>query len=586
VRDITETMRRLKLEEQVRKLTESLPIGLFQFCRDKDGVFSVPFLSEGASRISGIPVCEQRATPDVFSELVLAEDVERYRWSFEASGRSGAAWDCEFRIRTRNGAEKWVCINAEIERSADRTDWYGYIADISARKRQEMEIETLAFFDPLTGLPNRRRFMDRMQRLATAARGGAMQAALLYIDLDNFKGLNDSQGHDVGDRLLVQVAERLRRCVSERDMVARMGGDEFVVLLEDLPGDTAPATRAAIATAHRALAELSREFVLDDLRHVGSASIGAVVLEAPGLTADEALKRADIAMYQAKSAGRNGVALFDPARLSRESDRFELLGDLRTAIAAGDLTLHFQPQVDFEGRVIGAEALLRWPGAPRAISPARIVALADQHGLGEVLTRSIIDGALASLAGWAHRPETAHLRLSLNVTAQSFVADGFPVMVRDLLDRHRVDPGRITLELTEHVMAQDCDRILRRMNEIKAMRIRLSLDDFGTGYSSLARLKRLPFDEIKIDGSFVADIESSDGDRALVKTILSMASTLGLKSVAEHVENVRQEAFLRAFGCDVLQGNFYSRPLPRDEFECLFGPSARISNHPPHRLGA
>jgi len=586
VRDITETVRRLMLEEQIRKLTESLPIGLFHVRRDKDGVVSVPFLSNGVARISGIPLEEQRARPHAFSELILPEDVAASRRSFEQAERQGTSWDCEFRMRARDGVEKWVRVNAEIERTGDRVDWYGYVVDTTARKLQEMEIETLAFYDPLTGLPNRRRFMARIQQLLAPDGGVVRQSALLFIDLDNFKGLNDSQGHDIGDLLLVQVAERLRACVSASDMVARMGGDEFVVLLEDMPGDMASATRKAIATAHRALAELSREFALGKLRHVGSASIGAVVFKVPGLTADEALKRADIAMYQAKSAGRNGVALFDPASLEAESERFNLIGELRAALEAGDLSLHYQPQVDVEGRVIGAEALLRWPGRGGGVPALRIVALAGQQGLGDALTRYVVDQGLATLAGWARSPDMAHLRLSLNVTLQSFVADGFTAMIRDLVDRHGVDPSRLTLEVTEHDMEQDSDRMLRQMGELKAMGIRLSLDDFGTGYSSLAQLKRLPFDEIKLDGSFIADIEESEGDRALVKTILSMAATLGRKSVAEHVENARQEAFLRIFGCDVLQGNFYSKPLPHEEFEALFVAGTTADRQRQIRLGA
>ncbi len=572
MRDITETVSRLRLEEQVSKLTASLPIGLFHFSKDTAGVVTVPFLSASVARISGIPVEEQRKAPEAFNDLVVREDIERYENSLEASERSGTQWDCEFRIRARDGTEKWVRINAEIERTDQSIDWYGYIADISARKRQEMEIEKLAFFDPLTGLPNRRQFMDRMQRLLAEDHGRRL--ALLFIDLDNFKGLNDSLGHDVGDRLLVQVAERLGDVVSGRGMVARMGGDEFVVLLEDLPSGSAAATRAAIAMAHRTLAELRREFVLGDLRHIGSASLGTVVFDQIGLSTDEILKRADIAMYQAKEAGRNGVALFDPASLDGEAGRFELVSDLRGALDRGDLILHYQPQVDFEGRVIGAEGLLRWHH-PRLgwIAPARVVALAGQHGLGGTLTRYVIDRGFATLSRWARRPQTTHLRLSLNVTAQAFMTDGFAAMVGGLRDRHGTDPGLVTLELTETVMSQDSSAIMRQMSAVKAMNIRLSLDDFGTGYSSLARLKSLPFDEMKIDGSFVADIEAGDGDRALVKTILTMAATLGLKSVAENVENVRQEAFLRAFGCDVLQGHLYSAALPEEEFERLFAGS-------------
>jgi len=576
VRDITETVKRLNLEAQFRKLTSRLPVGLFQFLRRRDGNHDVLYLSEGCPRISGIPVEEQTANPAVFTELVLAEDRDGYLSALQRSIETLAPWDCEFRIVARDGTEKWVRINALPEEQNGEITWYGYIADITLRKRQEIEIEELAYFDPLTRLPNRRLFLKRLAQSIEERRLNGCRGALLFIDLDNFKTLNDTQGHDRGDELLVQVASRLRTCVRDGDLVARLGGDEFVIILDEPDQDAASATQRAISVSNRVLAELNRGFEIGDLHHTGSASIGLVVYDGSHQRADEVLKHADIAMYQAKAAGRNGVALFDPAIMSREAERYQLLVELREALAKQQLLLHYQPQVDFNGRVVGAEALLRW-NHPRLglVRPDLFIALAEQHGLMHEVTRVVFEQGLSALARWQRQDATAHIRLSLNVGVQSFASEGFVAVVEDALRMHGIGPGRLTLELTEHVMAKDFGLVADRMNAIKRLGVRLSLDDFGTGYSSLAYLKQLPFDEVKIDGGFVTDIEDSENDRALVKTILAMARTLGLISVAEHVENVRQEAFLRAFGCDVLQGHFYSRAVPEDDFLALCG-AARV----------
>ncbi|MDQ6434318.1 EAL domain-containing protein [Mesorhizobium sp. LHD-90] len=574
VREITETIRRLVIEEQFRKLTQRLPVGLFHFVRRGDGHSDVLFISEGASRISGIPPEEQIANPKIFDELLFDEDRSHFYETYCRSADELVPWDCEFRIRARDGTEKWVRINAHTEAVNGEINWYGYISDISARKRQEMEIEELAYYDPLTKLPNRRMFLSRMtEALAHCERSGE-HASMLFIDLDNFKVLNDTQGHDMGDLLLVRVADRLRSCVETKDIVARIGGDEFVVVVDQTESETALATLKAITAGNRILAELNQGFDLGGQHHVATASIGVVVFNGVSQRADEIMKRADLAMYQAKAAGRNGLALFDAANMDRQSERFELLSDLRNAFTRDQLDLHFQPLVDFTGRVVAAEALVRWNHPKHGqVRPDQFVALAEQYGLNDDLTRFVFDAGFRALADWSTRPAMSHLRLSLNVSVQSFSSDDFSPMVRRLVAKHGIDPRMLTFELTEHVMAKDHQHVRWRMAEIKELGIRLSLDDFGTGYSSLAYLKQLPFDEVKIDGGFVADIEHTESDRALVKTILAMARTLGLKSVAEHVENVRQEAFLRAFGCDYLQGHLYSRALPMPEFEQLFLPA-------------
>ena len=567
VREITNDMRRLAAEEQLQRLSSQLPGALFQFTRFSDNRGEVNYLSAGSTRITGVPVHEMRDNPALFTEMVLEADREEYLNSLNEASSRLEAWDHEFRLRSRDGSEKWVHLLAYPEALTAGVKWHGYLADISMRKRQELEIEELAFFDPLTRLPNRRTFFRRMSRsiVDCAARGD--YGALLFVDLDNFKTLNDTQGHDVGDRYLVEVADRLRHCVSSRDLVARIGGDEFVVILEQPGATSSQMTRGAIIVAGRILSALRREFEFGDLKHPGSASIGILVFDGSEARVEQVLKRADIAMYQAKGAGRNGMALFDPRTLQREEERYRLLAELRVALTDGQLELHYQPQLDHNRVLTGAEALVRWRHPTRGvIGPEVIMPLVSQFGLGAELACFVLQSGLRTLASWQNDAACANLRLALNMSLETIGTEEFLVTIAKGIMAHDIDPRKLTFELIEHVNSGDQQRTAAYMKRLKELGIRLSLDDFGTGYSSLTFLKNLPFDEVKIDGSFVADIEKGDSDRALVKTMLSMASNLGLIVVAEHVENERQEAYLRAFGCDYFQGFLYSRPLAEKEF--------------------
>ncbi len=567
VREITETVKRLQLEQRYKKLIDQVPGGLFQYSRDKSGIYRVTYSSEGFRRITGMPADEPFNTPEPFLRLIHPDDIEAYNQSLRDCYRAMKGWEHEFRIRTPAGEEKWLRATAAPEISGDLVIWHGYCSDISLRKRHEIEIRDLAFFDPLTRLPNRRMLLDRLavalpERLASKRRG-----ALLFIDLDNFKTLNDTQGHDVGDAYLVQVSERLKSCVRPIDLVARMGGDEFVLVLEDAGEDEAAATARAITVASQVLKRLATEFQIGDVSHISSASVGIVIYDGGEARVDEVLKRADIAMYKAKAAGRNAMAIFDPASMARENERYRMIAELRTAVAENHFRLHFQPQVDRFGDTCAAEALLRWYHPEQGIiKPDRFIPLAEQSGLINEIGKLVLVRGVETLAQWQANPLTAHLRLSINVSVKSFGAEDFLPHLTKLIERHRIDPSKLTLEFTEHVMAENHAFTASRMRELKRLGISFSLDDFGTGYSSLAYLRQLPFDEVKIDGSFVADIETKESDRALVRTILAMADTLGLVAVAEHVENSRQEAFLRSFGCDVYQGYLYSPPMEAELF--------------------
>ena len=562
VREITETVKRLKLEEHYQKLISQIPGGLFQYSREADGSFRLVYTSEGFRRLIGAPAHLPFEDPLEFVAMIVPDDLDGYNASLKASLRALAPWDHEFRILTPTGHETWLRASAAPEVDGDRVVWHGHASDISLRKRQEIEIRELAYFDPLTRLPNRRMLRDRLPLTLAKCRDEERHGAILFIDLDNFKTLNDTQGHDTGDAYLIQVAERLKGCVRDYDLVARIGGDEFVVILEEAGSDEAAATARATDVAGDILERLASPFQIGTVLHEASASVGVVVFDGREATADEILKRADIAMYSAKGAGRNAMAVFDPESMLIEKERYRMVAELRAAIAEDQFQLHFQPQVDRNGRIRAAEALLRWYHPEQGIiKPDRFIPLAEQAGLINDLGRLVLEKGVAALADWRRRPYSSELRLSLNISVRSFAGDDFLPHLVDLIAAHGVDASRLTLEFTEHVMAEDQADTARRMREAKRVGVNFSLDDFGTGYSSLGYLKLLPFDEIKIDGSFVSDLETKESDRVLVRTMLAMAETLGLTAVAEHVENPRQEAFLRAFGCDLFQGYFYSPPL-------------------------
>jgi diguanylate cyclase (GGDEF)-like protein/PAS domain S-box-containing protein len=566
VREITETVKKLQAEKLLQNLSNQIPGGVFQFSRSKEGEFSISYVSQGFRKLTFYDGPEGKFSPTEFSNLVHEEDRETFLSRFRDSGLMVQPWDLEFRT-ARDGEERWLRVTATPETTSNGLVWHGYISDLSARKRSEMEIKKLAFYDPLTGLPNRRMFIDRMNEAVTLSRDQGRYSAVIFIDLDNFKTLNDTRGHDVGDEYLVQVAKRLSNCVSTEDTVARIGGDEFVVILNGVGHTHAEASRASIMAANRVLMAMRSDFEIERFMHRSSASLGVVVFGNGDAEPDEILKHADIAMYQVKAAGRNGVALYDHLSMSGESDRYRLLNDLKAAIASNALELHFQPQVDDRGRVVGAEALCRWSHPELGmLLPERFVPLTEQFGLIREFGYEILQKGIKELARWRQTEALANMRLAVNVNVQSFAADDFVSNLAGLLARHRVDPRSLTLELTEHVVTRDSNLIAQRMEELKKLGVRLSLDDFGSGYSSIAHLKRLPFDELKIDGCFVADIEKGESDRALIKSILGTARTLKLTAVAEHVENVRQEAFLRAFGCDFFQGYLYSPAMPASEF--------------------
>jgi diguanylate cyclase (GGDEF)-like protein len=444
------------------------------------------------------------------------------------------------------------------------------VQDVTARRHSEEEVHRLAFYDSLTHLPNRRLLHERLlQSMSISARSGKY-GAVMFIDLDNFKTLNDTQGHDVGDELLQAVAARLSRNVREGDTVARLGGDEFVVALESLSGIATDAVTQAETIAEKIRAELSQPYQLKTIEHASSPSIGVSLYRGHQNSIDEVLKQADMAMYQAKSTGRNRVCFFDPAMQVAMELRADLEEDLRAAIRRQQMQLHYQMQVDDSGRIIGAEALIRWQHRERGmVSPGEFIPLAEETGMILPIGDWVIEQACAQLKLWEMDTAMRHLVLSINVSPRQLSQTWFVEKVKDTMEKYGVRPARLKLELTESFILDDVEEAIVKMGELRDIGVCFAMDDFGTGYSSLSYLKRLPLDQLKIDQSFVRDITRDKNSSVMVRTIISIANNFGLGIIAEGVETDEQHAFLRQYGCIRFQGYLFGKPVPLAEFERL-----------------
>ena len=441
--------------------------------------------------------------------------------------------------------------------------------DITQRKAAEREIQRLAFYDPLTQLPNRLLLMDRLQQALSACERSGSSGALLFIDLDNFKTLNDTMGHDKGDMLLQLVAERLTASVRQIDTVARFGGDEFVVMLENLSHNDTEAAVMARTIGEKVLAALAEPYLLAGYEHRTSSSIGVAPFGAHHEGVGELLKQADLAMYQAKTAGRNAMRFFDPAMQAIVNARALMETEMRLALTQQTYALHYQPQYE-AGQVIGVEALLRWHHPRRGpVSPAEFIPLAEETGIILSLGQWVLRTACTQLRTWADASHTAHLTMAVNVSARQFRSPDFVDQVAQVLRSTGVIPGRLKLELTESLLVDDLDLTITKMTALKNLGVNFSLDDFGTGYSSLSYLKRLPLDQLKIDQSFVRDILTDGNDAAIVRTIIALGQSLGLSVIAEGVETAAQRDYLAAHGCLTCQGYFFSRPLPIEALQAL-----------------
>ncbi len=492
----------------------------------------------------------------------------RQQWT-EMLRRQGRTLNFETVWRHRNGELRNVSIAGELIELDGVPCVLAYTTDITARKAAEKQIQRLAFFDPLTHLPNRRLLMDRLEQAMAACARHQRLGALLFIDLDNFKTLNDSYGHDKGDLLLKQVGARLVEGVRDGDTVARLGGDEFVVMLEDLSGDAMEAATQAEGVGRKIFSALNESYDIRPLSFHSTPSIGITLFGAQQENIEEPIKRADLAMYQAKSAGRNTIRFYDPRMQAMVATRAALERDLRLALQLDQFVLHYQPQVR-KGRVTGVEVLLRWQHPERGlVPPGLFIALAEETGLIVPLGEQVLALACRQLAAWTGRPGMDHLTVSVNVSPRQFQQDNFVPQVLEMLARIGARPQGLKFEITESLLIANVDEVIGKMTALKAHGVGFSLDDFGTGYSSLSYLKRLPLDQLKIDQGFVRDILVDPNDAAIARMVIVLAESLGLEVMAEGVETLAQQQALQAQGCHAYQGYLYSRPLPLEDFEQL-----------------
>ncbi len=484
--------------------------------------------------------------------------------------RGGMEYSCEYRLCNSSGDELWVEEIGNVVDAVGNSDGpvglRGILLDVTQRKAAESEIQRLAFYDPLTALPNRRLLLDRLHKLIDSSAQSAGCGAILFIDLDNFKTLNDNLGHETGDLLLKEVAQRLQLAVRKSDLVARLGGDEFVVLLESGAEPLDDVTRNVEMVAEKILAALDRPYLLNGNEHHGSASIGVYVFDTSRDSVSEMLKRADLAMYQSKVAGRNSVRFFEPEMQVMLSQRAQLEVDLRGALRHGEFVARYQPQVADSGMLLGFEVLLRWQHPEQGIvPPTRFIHVAEETGLIVPIGMWVLQKACEQLLLWAERPETAALRLSVNVSARQFRHPMFVEHALDIIRRTGVNPSRLRMELTESLLVDDVNGTIEKMKALKARGVGFSLDDFGTGYSSLSYLRRLPLDELKIDHSFFRNILTKETDAAIVRTIVVLAQSLKLDLIAEGVEDERQRSFLASHGCHAYQGFLFGEALDDEE---------------------
>ena len=486
--------------------------------------------------------------------------------------RSTGKWQGEIWDRRKNGEiyPKWMTISAVKGADGLVTHYVGSHIDITERKASEDKIKLLAFYDPLTQLPNRRLLIDRLQQALSSSTRSGKQGALIFIDLDNFKILNDTRGHDIGDLLLQQVAQRIESCVREADTAARLGGDEFVVILEGLSEQPIEAAEQAKSISEKILFSLNQPYQLSAHQHHSTPSIGVTLLGHQQETVDDLLQQADIAMYQAKKAGRNTIRFFDPKMQVAINERSSLEEELRLALKKQQFHLYYQIQVDGYRNPLGAEALIRWRHPQRGmISPFHFIPLAEETGLILPIGQWVLESACAQIKVWEQQATTRDLVLAVNVSAKQFNQADFVAQVNSVVQRHDINPSRLKLELTESMLAENLNHIIASMTALKEIGIQFSLDDFGTGYSSLQYLKKLPLNQLKIDQSFVRDMAVDVEDNAIVQTIIAMAKGLHLDIIAEGVETEEQRELLHDLGCYHCQGYLFSKPVPIAEFEAL-----------------
>ena len=568
IQDITE---RRELSNRLAKLSEHIPGFIFQLHLDPDRNPRLPYASKGIIEIYGIDSETVDSNSGVMLDLVHAEDKSRFQTGLWESSAKLETWHDQYRIVHPEKGVIWVEGHATPERLVgSSTLWHGYIWDITERKRSENQIRELALYDPLTGVANRRLLKDKLQHAIATSRRNQKYGAVIMLDLDNFKTLNDTKGHDAGDALLIEVARRLHGCIRETDTVARLGGDEFVAVLEWLDTDGTKSRKQAMAIAEKIRFALCQPYVLGNENHMhhASASIGVVVFIDNDKCVSELLKRADLAMYEAKDLGRNRVCLFSKKRQTLVYQRNAMANDLKQALENNEFSLYLQPQLSASLELGGAEALLRWiPPGKEPIPPGEFIPIAEQTGLILPIGEWVLERTCQHIIEICQYPLPDDFAVAVNISARQFSDNQFVESVKRIISSNRVDIRRIKLELTESCLFQDLDHGQLILAELCDLGIHIELDDFGTGYSSLNSLKKLPLSTIKLDRSLIKDIEAKDvRGKAIVRAAVAMAKAMSMKIIAEGVETKTQKDFLIHEGCDLLQGYLFARPMPFDDF--------------------
>ncbi len=481
-------------------------------------------------------------------------------------------WEGEIWDRRKNGEiyPKWLKITALTNDQGETSEFIGIFSDITDRKQAEDEIRNLAFYDPLTQLPNRRLLLERFNLALSASERTGLCGAILFLDMDKFKTLNDTLGHNYGDLMLSEVAKRIKSNTREIDTVARLGGDEFVVLIEEIGKSNASkeASRRAAIIAEKIRGALASPYLIKGHEHHSSPSIGVCLFSGHSKSVDELLKHADLAMYQARNSGRNAVRFFDPVLQQSVETRAKLEADLHYGLSDQQFRIYYQIQVNNHNFPIGAEALIRWQHPDRGlVSPGEFIPVAEESTLILEIGDWVLEQACIQLMKWSGNELTNHLHLAVNVSAHQFRRHDFVESVAAKIENYQINASLLKLELTESVVLNDMKEVINKMYALRELGIKLSLDDFGTGYSSLSYLKKLPLTQLKIDQSFVRDITSDPNDAIMVRTIIDLAKNFGLNVIAEGVETEEHLAFLKKNGCVAYQGYFFSKPVPIDEFE-------------------
>jgi len=531
------------------------------------------FISHEAYPIFNFAPAEQDLVS--LQQFVHPEDLALVRSIFIAARSEHRNFTIEFRLMLPNGQIRWAAGLGQFifNDLGEAVRVVGTIQDITERKYTEEEIRQLAFFDPLTRLPNRRLLMDRLSHARISSTRDYEFGALLILDMDHFKSLNDTQGHDVGDRLLIEVANRLKSCVRQTDTVSRLGGDEYVVILEVLGKTERAAAKLTEQIAEKIRQALNQPYFLhhnSELEYRCTPSIGVTLFLGKTASTESLLKQADVALYQAKDAGRNAVRFFNPTMQAAIDARTRMETALLQALENGEFHLYYQPQFNHNNQLVGAEALLRWLRQDGTwVLPADFIPLAEETGLILPIGQWVLDTACAQLKHWQEDVRMREISLSINVSARQFHQPDFVAQISRSLDSAGIDPSRIKLELTESVLLKGSEEVIDSMQKLSALGVGFALDDFGMGYSSLSYIKRLPIRQLKIDQSFIRDITHDASDAAIVSAILAMSQSLGIDAIAEGVENTEQRDFLLSNNCSLYQGNLFGVPMPAAEWEAF-----------------